>query len=157
MSQILISNMFVEEPSERVEMIYVVNIFREIVSKSDCFILMNLLNFKRKFNNFTDSKNVRISYILSGMLSSKRSCFRVFSILIFLLVSPFCINIKKKFLFHQVRNNFHDEFAKSFQKIVVERYSYYCLPWQTLRKFTCQCIVQIMQINTKLCYFLVIF
>ena len=59
--QILISNTFVEEPSERVEMIYVVNILREIVSKSDCFILMKLLDFKRKFNNFTDSKNVRIS------------------------------------------------------------------------------------------------
>ena len=29
------------------------------------------------------------------MLPSKRSCFRVFSILIFLLVSPFCINVKK--------------------------------------------------------------
>ena len=55
-----------------------------------CLILMNFLDFKREFKNFTDFKIARISKILFAIMSWNKSCFQVFSIMCFLLVSPFC-------------------------------------------------------------------
>ena len=67
--QISFSKKMVKKPSHRVEIIYVVNTLRKAVNKKCafclifCLILMNVLNFKIEFKNFTDFKNVRISKI----------------------------------------------------------------------------------------------
>ena len=60
----------VEEQYHLVEIIYVVNTLREAVNKkcANCLILMNLLNFKTEFKNFTDFKNVTISDVRSSKI-----------------------------------------------------------------------------------------
>ena len=60
----------VEEQYHLVEIIYVVNTLREAVNKkcAYCSILMNLLNFKTEFKNFTDFKNVTISDVRSSKI-----------------------------------------------------------------------------------------
>ena len=91
------------------------------------------------------------------MMYWKKSCFRVFSIIFFSSSKSFLYQWVKKFLLHQIRNNLRSEFSECFWKLVVEVYSYYCQPWETFRKFTCQCVTRILQINSKLYYFVVIF
>ena len=53
----------------------------------------------------------------------------------FLLVDLHCTSVKKKFLLHQVRSNFHIEFLEWFSNFFVEIYPY-CQSWHTFSKFT---------------------
>ena len=76
-----------------------------------CLILMNFLDFKGEFKNFTDFENARISKILFAIMSWNKSCFQVFSIMCFSSGKSFLW--QKKFLLHQIRNIFHDEFCWS--------------------------------------------
>ena len=61
------------------------------------------------------------------------------------------------FLLHHVRNNFPSEFSESFWKLIVEVYSYYCQPWQTFRRFTYQCVIQMGMQNFSLKLNIVVF
>ena len=59
---------------------------------------MNLLDFKSEFNNFTD----------------------VFSIILFLLVSPLCINVKKSFFCIISETTFLVNFQKAFGNLLLK-------------------------------------
>ena len=80
-------------------------------------MLMNLLDFKREFVNFTDFKNIRISKSCLQLCPGRNhvsECFQFFFLLIILSVKKVCIRSETIF-----RVNFQYAFRNSLLKFIL--------------------------------------